>query len=212
MKALIHVFSRERLGVILDVGCGDGSLTLKLKRACGAGEAYGIDISEKATKLALDKGIRAICLNVDDEDFPFGDSFFDAICASEVFEHLFDPDRLLQNCMRVLKPGGILVLTSPNLACWYNRIALLLGYQPFYTGVSLRHNVGHLRPHTIGNDHLRVATSRALVELIKAHGFHILRAFTVPTGGEPLMVRIVGAALLRIFPLSGMATFVIAQK
>jgi SAM-dependent methyltransferase len=212
-KALMHAFFGQSFGVILDVGCGEGSITLKLKQACGAREAYGIDISEKATKLALEKGVRAICLDVDNEDFRFEADFFDAVCASEVIEHLFDPDRLIQNCIRVLKPGGIFLLTSPNLACWYNRIALLLGYQPFYTGVSLRHNVGHLREHgLIGNDHLRVATSRALVELVKAHGFHALKAFTVPAGGEPFIVRMISAVFLRLFRYSNMTTFIIAQK
>ena len=212
-KALIRIFSKESFGVILDVGCGSGSLTLKLKQACNASEAYGIDISESATKLARDKDIKAICLDIDNDDFPFQSNFFDAIFASEIFEHLFDSNRLLQNCIRTLKAGGTLVLTSPNLACWYNRIALLLGYQPFYTGVSLEHNVGHLRQHgLIGNDHLRVAISRALIELIIVHKFHIKKAFTVAAAGEPFAIRMVSSIFNRVFFCSGMTTFIVAKK
>ncbi len=214
VKALIKVFSRlERPGKILDVGCGDGALTLKLKEACAAGEAFGIDISENAARLASERGIKAICLDIDNEEFRNEDDFFDVICVSEVFEHLFDPDRLLRNCLRTLKPGGTLVLTSPNLSCWYNRLALFLGYQPFYTGVSLTHNVGHMREHgLIGHDHLRVAAFRALKELIRAHGFHVVEAFTVPAGGEPFPVNMVSAVLRRIYPSCGMTSFIIARK
>jgi ubiquinone/menaquinone biosynthesis C-methylase UbiE len=213
IQTLIKCFSMGKFRVILDVGCGDGSVTLKLKQACSAIEVYGIDISETATKLAQEKDIKALCLNIDEQEFPFQDDFFDAICASEVFEHLIDPDRLLQNCMRVLKPGAFLILSSPNLASWYNRIALLLGYQPFYTGISLKHNVGHLRYHgQIGHDHLRVATSRALSELVKANGFQIRNAFTVPAGGEPFTIRVVSKILLSVFRDTGTTTFIIAQK
>ena len=49
----------------------------------------------------------------DGETFPFDDGNFDSLVANEVFEHVFNPDRFLQEIQRVLKPGGKLLLTMP---------------------------------------------------------------------------------------------------
>jgi SAM-dependent methyltransferase len=108
---------------------------------------------------------------------PFENEFFDAVFAGEVIEHLFDPDHFLDEVYRVLKHKGILVLTTPNLASLHNRIALLLGYQPFPMGVSLRFNIGRLiepaeEPQSL--DHIRLFTLRALKKLIELHGFRIV--------------------------------------
>jgi hypothetical protein len=78
-----------------------------------------------------------------------------------------------------LTPEGVCVLTTPNLAGWYNRIALLLGWQPFETSVSPHHEVG--RPGFLVSDwgcrdHLRVFTYRAIRELVRQHDFELLSA------------------------------------
>jgi len=131
-----EVFSTHRFERILDVGCGDGNFSSLLKRACRAKEVYGIDISEKGVESARKNGVKAFQLDIDAEDLPFEDNYFDAIFAGEVIEHLFDTDHFLDEVHRVLKPEGILVLSTPNLASIHNRIALLLGYQPFPMGIS----------------------------------------------------------------------------
>ncbi len=68
-----------------------------------------------------------------------------------------------------------------DLAAWYNRISLALGYQPFYTEVSIYHNVGKLSsaggPNSTG--HIRGFTYRSLIELLKEHRFKIIRVFGV---------------------------------
>jgi len=76
----------------------------------------------------------------------------------------------------VLKPEGIFVLSTPNLASIYNRVALLLGYQPFNVMVSLNNSTGHLCFSAGGaaSDHIRFFTLRSLKELLKIHNFKIL--------------------------------------
>lgn len=93
-----------------------------------------------------------------------------------MIEHLFDSDHLLDEICRVLKPGGLAIFSTPNLASWHGRICLLLGYQPAATSTSLRyHNAGKLfysdpnSDSTGGGDHLRVLTLRAFQQLLLQH-------------------------------------------
>ena len=160
------------------MGCAGGNFSLLLKEACSAKEVCGIEIDECGANLARQKGVGAHCLNLDHEAFPFESEYFDAIYVGEVIEHLYDPDHMLEECYRVLKDGGLLVLTTRNLSSLYNRLTLLLGYQPFSTSVSLRHNIG--RPFKLDDeilgDHIRVFTYRALREILELNGFDCLVA------------------------------------
>jgi SAM-dependent methyltransferase len=109
------------------------------------------------------------------------DGSVDVILASEVIEHMFDPDAMVELCKRLLKPGGLLVITTPNLSSALNRLALLLGRQPADTEVSTVSKFGYpgarQRP-VIG--HIRVFTFGALLEFLRFHGFTIQRGYTVP--------------------------------
>lgn len=176
-RKVLEIFSKYRLNRILDVGCGDGNFTLLIGKACKAEEVYGIEISKKGVEEARKNGIKAYQLDIDEEDFPFEDSYFDAIFAGEVIEHLFDPDHFLDEVYRVLKPNGISVLSTPNLASIHNRIALLFGFQPFPMGVSAKLNIGRFyEPNSEqaqSLDHIRVLALRSLKKLLNLHKFEI---------------------------------------
>jgi len=168
---------------LLDIGCGDGTYTLVLKEALHTEETVGIEISIVAVGRANDKGIKAYQLDIDEEEFPFENESFDIIYCGEIIEHLFNPDHLLDEIRRVLKPGGRCIITTPNLAGWPNRLSLLLGYQPFPSSVSPEHEgVGKLM--MTGEEgqwgHIRVFTLKALKELVKIHTFKIVRVVGCP--------------------------------
>ncbi|EKD49276.1 MAG: methyltransferase type 11, partial [uncultured bacterium] len=75
---------------------------------------------------------------------------------------------------RVLKRGGKIIVTTANLASWFNRLSLLFGYQPIFTDVSLKHSFGHLwKLAPMG--HLRLYTYRALRKMIEIYGFKIIK-------------------------------------
>lgn len=103
--------------------------------------------------------------------------FFDMIFCGEVIEHLYDTDFFLEEVYRVLRPQGICVFTTPNLAAWHNRIILLLGFQPNYTKVSLKYNVGKIikEKSGVGGGHIRVFTMKAFKELLRLHSFELLK-------------------------------------
>ncbi len=179
-RKVVKTFSRYHPERLLDVGCGDGRFSHLLAEVAGAREVYGIDISEQGTELARRNGVKAIQLDVDNGSFPFEDGFFDAVFCGEVIEHLYDPDHLLDEVHRVLKASGLLVLSTPNMAWWVNRVALPLGFYPFGLNPGLRHSLGHMRelPPTergfpVFSDHLKLFTVPALLKLLRIHGFEV---------------------------------------
>jgi len=71
------------------------------------------------------------CLKVDaNQRLPFDDESFDLIWCSEVIEHLEKPEFALSELRRVTKPGGLLVLTTPNSYAWLFRFIALFGLTP----------------------------------------------------------------------------------
>jgi O-antigen/teichoic acid export membrane protein/2-polyprenyl-3-methyl-5-hydroxy-6-metoxy-1,4-benzoquinol methylase len=96
---------------VLDLGCGSGDLMARLR---GLGwDPVGVDTDPEAVATATGHGLDARTGTLSDQVFPAG--HFDAIVSSHVIEHLDQPVELLQECQRILKPGGVLVFVTPNL-------------------------------------------------------------------------------------------------
>lgn len=161
---------------LLDIGCGDGTFSAELSNSLSVQEAFGVDVSAGAAEAANRRGVSAQVVDIDKGYLPFKDARFDLIYCGEVIEHVYDPDHLLDEVERLLAPAGVAILDTPNLASLVNRLSLLFGYQPFFTDVSLRHNVGKLQraDHSGGGGHIRVFTKGALEELLRIHRFQIL--------------------------------------
>jgi len=182
-KECARVFSRLKGERFLDIGCGDGAVTLLLKESMDAKEVFGVEIAHEAVVVARERGIKAYQLDIDEDNLPFDDGYFDVIYCGEIIEHVFDPDHLLEEVHRVLKLKGSCVISTPNLGGWPNRFALLLGYQPYPMAVSPRYeSVGKLLTKSPEGQwgHIRVMTLRALKELVRLHGFKIKQIVGCP--------------------------------
>lgn len=94
-------------GKVLDVGCGTGFGCAMLQKSCE--QVIGIDISPDAIKYAKQSFIVG-----DAQNLPFFDSYFDGIAAMEVIEHVHNPGQTMREIYRVLKPKGVLVISTPN--------------------------------------------------------------------------------------------------
>ncbi len=159
--------------LIVDVGCGDGFAT-KVAADRNAGHRFvGLDWSASSLKIAGDRGITVVRASIDAPSLPLAAGTVDVVVMSEVIEHLVDTDAAIEAAHRVLKPGGSLLLSTPNLASWYNRGLLALGVQPIFSEVSLRGVFG--RPGSQVAGHLHMFTKRALVEFLEAYGFSCVR-------------------------------------
>jgi len=99
-----------REGRVLDVGCGSGE-RLELLKQLGW-TVKGVDLDAKAVAVAQKKGLDAECGDLKTMALPA--ESFDAVILSHVIEHVPQPCDLLTECARVLKPGGRLVMLTPN--------------------------------------------------------------------------------------------------
>jgi len=98
---------------ILDIGCAFGLL---LKEFPGGFKIYGLDVSEYAISKAREENPRGIFQIADvTKKRPFPDNFFDLIIMNDIIEHLAEPELALENARSMLKKGGYLYLTTPNL-------------------------------------------------------------------------------------------------
>lgn len=164
---------------VLEIGCGSGRFAKKVASRFNIENVYGLDISSDAINTACKNGMIGTALNIDDNDFPFKDNFFDTVICGEVIEHLLNPDHLLQEIYRTLKLNSYLVITTPNLASWYNRLLLLLGYQPSFTDISIKY--ANSNSFTTGPaGHLRLYTLRSMNFLLKKYNFEIIRTVGIP--------------------------------
>ncbi|NML67021.1 class I SAM-dependent methyltransferase [Hymenobacter sp. RP-2-7] len=96
---------------ILEIGCSGGPLLQRL-RASGYTDVTGVDVSTAAIELAQARGVPNVTV-MDGAALAFSSSSFDLVIASDVLEHIENESRALQEWVRVLQPGGQLLVFVP---------------------------------------------------------------------------------------------------
>lgn len=172
---------------ILDVGCSKCEALLALQKMglnnltglnqfafdlqwLSSDQNYGQHFGNQSGK------IKYIVCDVDTERFPFEDSSHEIILLMDVLDHLHDPERVLLECHRVLAPGGLIVISSSNVANLKNRIFALFGrsiYPPLdeWLGTSQRISNGGFR-RFLG--HVREYTMEEIDFMMRKYGFQVL--------------------------------------
>ena len=191
--AILDALSGETGLSLLDCGCGDGEFTLELARQVGAKSVFGVEWDRDRVEIAGRKGVVTARADLN-QGLPFGDESFDVVHSNQVIEHLYATDTFLRETRRVLKPGGLAILSTNNLASWHNVASLVLGMQPPPMHVSSEVIAGNAldplrgsRHPTVGDSHLRIFSFKGLRELCEYHGFEVEKLRTV--GYYPLTAR-----------------------
>jgi len=134
--AVLEELRKERPARVLDLGCGTGLLTERLRRELGSATVTGADFSagmlEQASRERPDiNWVRASALAL-----PFAEASFDAITSTEAFHWFPDQAAALRECHRVLAPGGrlLVALVNPDFEAIGDatRVLSRLAGQPFY--------------------------------------------------------------------------------
>lgn len=116
---------------ILDVGAGDGILAGLLLK--GAKTLTALDISVKRIKRCAETYKEGHFIVADAEELPFRRGIFDCIVASEIIEHLIEPERFLLSSHHVLKRGGSLIISTPSALFYENNLKEILKDQHLHT-------------------------------------------------------------------------------
>jgi len=141
---------------VLQVDCGPGWLPEILLRR-GA-QVIATDLSAVAVERARARGIDARQFEIDGHSLPFSAGEFDVVISDSQLEHRFDYEHALHEMIRVLRPGGRLILLLPNTAHWRMRYWLLRGRFPYV-------------PNTPTDPlHLRFFTLPDMRDLLAGHG------------------------------------------
>ena len=153
----------------LDIGCATGALLHRLKQR--GWRVRGVEISPSAEYARNARALDVRSLPLEQNNFPSGS--FDVVLASHLIEHLNDPALFVRETFRILKPGGRLYITTPNIA----------GFQARVFGSAWRSAIF---------DHLYLFSVKTLRALLSRAGFRIERVRTwggLAAGTAPLWLK-----------------------
>tara|TARA_B100000315_G_scaffold254230_1_gene294838 strand:- start:192 stop:842 length:651 start_codon:yes stop_codon:yes gene_type:complete len=123
----IDILRKHQAKKVLDLGCNDGGFTARLEKE--GFEAVGMDLPD-VVKHAMDTyPDMPFVAGSGEKKLPFKDATFDAVVASEVIEHIQQDKQFVQECKRILKKGGLLILATPNPGYAIHAWLRMIGYK-----------------------------------------------------------------------------------
>ena len=157
---MLAELEKEPFDAVLDVGCGTGAVLALLHEKYPDRRYVGLDLTPEMIEVARTKVAPGMEFVVGDaENLPFDEASFDAVLCSNSFHHYPNPAAFLAGALRVLRPGGRLILrdyTSSDFVVWLmNHVELPLA-------------------RLVGHGDVRVLRPREFVELAQAAGFEVL--------------------------------------
>lgn len=191
-KKNILSFIQNHTGILLDLGCDDGSWTYQLMKIANSTFNIGVDIAD--VQLIKAKNVLMPVKSNLNESLPFKSGTIDVVHTNQVIEHVLNVDNFCEEIYRVLKPGGYVIISTENLSSWHNLFALFIGKQAFSQHISARVNIGNSMSLHYGESirdlwvHIRVFTYYGLKELFEYYKFRDIRI--LGAGYYPFLGRI----------------------
>lgn len=157
-------FDGARGRTVLEVGCGAGVDLARFAR--GGADVTGVDLSASAIDLARanfeQQGLTGRFEVADGEQLPFADNSFDLVFAHGVVQYTANPEQLVNECRRVLKPGGEAIFQVYNRISWLNALSKLMkvGLEHDDAPVLLKFSIGEFRRLVCGFREVRIVPER----------------------------------------------------
>jgi SAM-dependent methyltransferase len=158
---------------VLEVGCGAGVDLARFAR--GGARVTGVDLAQSAIDLArtnfAQQGLSGNFRVADGEQLPFSDDSFDIVYAHGVVQYTANPERLVQECRRVLKPGGQAIFQVYNRVSWLNLLSKVMkvGLEHEDAPVLKKFSIGEFRRLLSGFRDVRIVPERFPVKS-RLHG------------------------------------------
>ena len=172
---------------VLDVGCSSGYLARPLAER--GNTIVGLELDPEAARAAEEFCELVLVGDVETMDLPLEPGSFDVVLGGDVIEHLRDPAATLARLRPYLRPGGRVVLSTPNVANWAIRLSLLSGRWR-YTDRGI-----------LDRSHTHLFTKATLAETLERAGYRVERIdFSVPVPGDSDLLDGVGRAFGRLRP------------
>jgi SAM-dependent methyltransferase len=166
-------FNAYRGRAVLEVGCGAGVDLARFAR--GGARVTGVDVAVSAIELAkanfAQQGLDGEFEVANGEALPFPDDAFDLVYAHGVVQYTADPRRLVEECRRVLKPGGQAIFQVYNRVSWLNALSKLMkvGLEHEDAPVLLKYSIGEFKDLLRGFSDVRIVPERFPVKS-RLHG------------------------------------------
>jgi SAM-dependent methyltransferase len=142
---VIRLLAGERRGALVDLGAGDGTLAERLRE-----EGFDVTAADAVTDDFRPVGIEVTAANLN-EGIPFADGQFRAVVSTEVIEHLENPWFFMRELYRITEPGGVVIISTPNLSNVYVRAWYALTGRLYNFLDSAYQNIGHITPIYLWN-------------------------------------------------------------
>lgn len=153
----IYLSAAAAEGDILDVGCGDGRLLQIFRdRGVPAASLFGVELDASAVAAARTRGFGVHHGRFEDAAYPA--SSFRLIVLQQVIEHVPDPRKMVERILGLLRPGGAVVIETPNTASWDHAV-----FAKRYWG-------GYHIPR-----HFHLFSRRSLPALLRSTGFEVTK-------------------------------------
>ena len=178
----------------LDVACGDGLLLRALLQK--GVSASGVDISEEGVKKCREKGLDVSVVDIATENLPFQDGTFDTVSMLDVLEHVYAPEELLQEAIRVSRK--YIIISVPNFNSLPARLQILFGKVP----ENNRPNKGHVYWFNYDN----------LTKMIKQHDLHIMDMRVNTVFENRFLLGALTRFFARVFPSLFALSFVVKAE